>query len=90
MCGAILNHSRVQLDNWEYNNNPYTSSSYTICISPGPVTSRSYKRNEHATHGFEFIDLPVLTGAKVMMAKVFDVFDNSQETSYVVYMCIGV
>ena len=86
MCGAVFNHSREQLDNWEYNDDPDASSSYTIRISPGPVTSRSYERNEPATYGFEFIDLPVLTGAKVM-AKVFDIFDNSQETAYMVYTC---
>ena len=81
ICGAVLNHSREQLDNWEYNDDPEASSSYTIRISPGPVTSHSYERNGPATYGFELIDLPVLTGAKVM-AKVLDVFDNSQETSY--------
>jgi len=86
MCGAVFNHSSEQLDNWEYNDDPDASSSYTICISPGLVTSRSYDRNEPATYGFEFIDLPVLTGAKVM-AKVLDVFDNSQETAYMVYTC---
>ena len=71
---------------WEYKDDPEDNSSYTIRISPMKFNRFSYGRQEPAQYGFEFIDLPVLTGGKVM-AKVIDVFDNSRETTYMAYSC---
>ena len=86
MCGANSNHSFDHLDQWEYKDDPEDNSSYTIRISPMKFNRLSYGRHEPAQYGFEFIDLPVLTGGKVM-AKVIDVFDNSRETTYMAYTC---
>ena len=87
MCGANSNHSLEDLDRWEYQDDPRNSSSYVIRISPMRFSSRSYGRNESAGYGFEFIDLPSLSGNGKVMAKVFDVFGNSLNTDYVTYTC---
>ena len=80
MCGANSNHSSSEMDNWEYQDD---LSSYVIRISPTPFT----KDSTEAEYGFEFIHLPALSGNGKVMAKVFDVFDNSLSTEYETYSC---
>ena len=83
MCGANTNHSKAEMDDWEYQDDPSDSSSYVIRISPKPF---KYTHSV-ARYGFEFIDLPPLTGSGKVMAKVFDVFDNTLSTVYKTYTC---
>ena len=87
MCGANLNHTFAEMDDWEYQDDPSDSSSYVIRISPVKFNSQSYGKNEWASYGFEFINLPALTGSGKVMAKVFDVFGNSNSTAYQTYTC---
>ena len=87
MCGANSNHTFDELDDWEYQDDPSDSSSYVIRISPVRFNSQSYGKNEWASYGFEFINLPALTGSGKVMAKMFDVFNNSNSTAYQTYTC---
>ena len=87
MCGANSNHSGSEMDNWEYQHDPSDDYSYVIRISPGLFDRLSYSRHEQACYGFEFIHLPALSVSGKVMAKVFDVFDNSLSTEYETYSC---
>ena len=87
MCGANSNHTLDEMDDWEYRDDPSDSSSYVIRISPERFNSQSFEKGESAGYGFVFIDLPPLSGSGRVMAKIFDVFDNSLQTDYVMYTC---
>ena len=87
MCGANSNHTFAEMDDWEYQDDPSDTSSYVIRISPVKFDSMSYGKNESAGYGFEFINLPFLTGSGKVMAKVFDVFGNHNSTAYQTYTC---
>ena len=87
MCGANSNHTVDEMDNWEYQDDPSDSSSYVIRISPEFFNSQSFGNDESAGYGFEFIDLPPLSGSGKVMAKIFDVFGNSLMTDYATYTC---
>ena len=87
MCGANSNHSYDEMDDWEYQDDPSDSSSYIIRISPERFNSQSFGNDESAQYGFEFIDLPPLSGSGKVMAKIFDVFDNSINTENETYTC---
>ena len=87
MCGANSNHTFAEMDDSEYQDDPSDNSSYVIRISPVKFNSMSYGKNEWAIYGFEFIDLPALTGSGKVMAKVFDVFGNHNSTAYQTYTC---
>ena len=84
MCGANSNHTVDDMDDWEYQDDPSDSSSYVIRINLSPFNG---KNDEWASYGFEFIDLPALTGSGKVMAKVFDVFGNHNSTAYQTYTC---
>ena len=83
MCGANSNHSKAEMDDWEYQDDPSDSSSYIIRISPSTFSGTSTV----AKYGFEFVGLPLLSGGAKVMAKIFDVFDNSLITVYKTYIC---
>ena len=85
MCGANSNHSKAEMDDWEYQDDPSDSSSYIIRISPSTFSGTSTV----AKYGFEFVGLPLLSGSAKVMAKIFDVFDNSLNTVYEIYTCVG-
>ena len=87
MCGANTNHTLEEMDNWEYKDDPSDSSSYIIRISPQFFNSQSFGQGESAGYGFEFIDLPPLSGSGKVMAKILDVFGNSLSTGYQTYTC---
>jgi hypothetical protein len=87
MCGANSNHSKAEMDDWEYQDDPSDSSSYIIRISPKIFNSQSFGNDESAEYGFEFINLPPLSGSGKVMAKALDIFDNSINTEYKTYQC---
>ena len=87
MCGANLDHTFEDMEDWEYQEDPTDSSSYVIRISPDTFNSQSYQNGESASYGFEFIDLPALSGSGKVMAKVFDSFGNSLTTVEKTYTC---
>ena len=87
MCGANSNHSKTEMDDWEYQDDPSDSSSYIIRISPKIFNSQSFGNDESAEYGFEFINLPPLSGSGKVMAKALDIFDNSINTDYKTYQC---
>ena len=88
-CGTNRNRTQEQVDNSSYLEDPNDESSYLIHISPMFFNSQSFSKNENASWGFEFVDLPSLPGGGRVMAKIFDVFDNSLSTDYVSYNCTG-
>ena len=88
-CGTNRNRTQEQVDNSSYLEDPNNGSSYLIHISPMFFNSQSFSKNENASWGFEFVDLPSLPGGGRVMAKIFDVFDNSLSTDYVSYNCTG-
>ena len=90
MCGANSNHTFKDMDYWEYRDDPADSSSYVIRISPRFFNSHSFKKGQSASYGFEFIDLPALSGSGKVMAKVFDTYGNSHTTAYESYICSSV
>ena len=70
----------VELDNPLFESELY--------ISPGLFNSRSFEREENATYGFHFLNLPeTSTGASTLYAMAFDVFGNSVETPPMQYRC---
>jgi murein DD-endopeptidase MepM/ murein hydrolase activator NlpD len=88
MCGTNVNYTQGQVDNSTYQDDPDDySSSYLIRISPMFFNSKSYDKNERAGWGFEFVDLPLLSGGGRVMAKIFDVFGNSHSNGYFNYTC---
>ena len=88
MCGTNVNHIQGQVDNSTYQDDPDDySSSYLIRISPMFFNSKSYDKNERAGWGFEFVDLPSLSGGGRVMAMIFDVFGNNKSTEFLSYTC---
>ena len=86
-CGTNRNRTQEQVDNSSYLEDPNDDSSYLIRISPMYFNSQSFSNNQNAAWGFEFVDLPSLPGGGRVMAKIFDMFDNSISTDYEAYSC---
>ena len=87
MHGTNSNRTTTQIGDPNYRDDPNDASSYLIRISPKTFTSSYYSQNKPAEYGFEFIDLPSLSGGGKVMAKIFDVFGNPKSTNYMVYDC---
>ena len=87
MIGANSNHSKTAMNDWEYQDDPSDSSSYVIRISPDYYNGKNTE--DDFKYGFEFIHLPIQSGSGKVMAKVFDVFDNSVSTGYQTYTCLS-
>ena len=88
-CGINTNHSQGEVDNSNYQDNFDDPSSYVIRISPKYFNSQSFGNNQNNGWGFEFVDLPLLSGGGKVMAKIFDVFGNPKSTDYANYTCSG-
>ena len=59
-----------------------------LYISPGLFNSRSFEREENATYGFHFLNLPETSaGASTLYAMAYDVFGNNVETPPMQYVC---
>ena len=87
MHGTNTNRTKSQINDQNYREDPNDAASYLIRISPKTFTSTYLETNKPAEYGFEFVDLPLLSGGGRVMAKIFDVFGTSRLTDYESYTC---